>query len=89
MLTVIGVQQKQGEYQGKPYNNYILHCTKEDESGNSFGVISEQVKVKASKVVEIFGHTMTPSDWDELVGKEIRVFYNKYGTADEVRIIEG
>lgn len=85
-LTVIGVQQKKGTYQGVAYDNYFLHCTREDE--NAFGVVSEQIKVKSLSVPDIFGFSMTNSDWDELIGKNICVFYNKYGNVDEVRIMD-
>lgn len=85
-LTVIGVQQKKGNYQGVAYDNYILHCTREDE--NAFGVVSEQIKIKSFSVPDVFGVSMSNSDWNELIGKNIRVFYNKYGNADEVRIMD-
>lgn len=85
-LTVIGVQQKNGTYQGVAYDNYVLHCTREDE--NAFGVVSEQVKIKSKSVSDIFGISMNNSDWADLIGKTIRVFYNKYGNADEVRIVD-
>lgn len=85
-LTVIGVQQKTGTYQGVTYDNYVLHCTREDE--NAFGVVSEQVKIKSKSVSDVFGSSMSNADWNELIGKKVRVFYNKYGNADEVRIID-
>ncbi len=86
MLKVVGVQEKEGIYQGLPYHNYVLHCTREDV--NAFGVVTEQVKVKSKSIKDVFGCTMTNSDWDLLVGKDIRVFYDKYGQADEIRVDE-
>lgn len=85
-LTVIGVQEKQGTYQGVDYDNYIIHCTREDE--NAFGVVSEQIKIKSKSVSDLFGFSMGNSDWCDLIGKNIRVFYNKYGNVDEVRITD-
>ena len=85
-LTVIGVQQKKGIYHTVPYDNYVLHCTREDE--NAFGVVTDQIKVKSLSVPDVFGFSMTNSDWEELIGKTICVFYNKYGSADEIRIVD-
>jgi len=86
MLKVIGVQDKEGVYQGVNYHNYILHCTRADE--NAFGVISEQVKVKANSVSDVFGCCMKNADLELLIGKHIRVFYNKYGQVDEIRVLD-
>jgi len=85
-MRVVGVQQRSGEYQGNKYDNFLIHCLKEDD--DCLGEISEIVKVKASKVKEIFGRQMQPEDWQNLIGKEIRQYCDKYGQTIEVRVVE-
>lgn len=85
-MKVVGVQEKSGEYQGQKYHNYLTHCLKEDD--NALGVISEIVKLKYAKVSEVFGHPMNPEDWQSLISKDIRCYFDKFGQTEEIRIIE-
>ena len=84
-MTVVGVQNKQGNYQGNDYNNYLFHCTTEDV--NSLGKITEVIKVKAVKLSEVFGHPMGPSEFEKLIGNDIRVYYDRYGQVSEISVI--
>lgn len=85
-MIVIGMIQKHGEYQGREYDNVYLHCTTSDE--NAVGELTEVVKVKTSEVRKVFGKPMSAADWGDLLGKEIRVYYGRYGNVDEVRVCE-
>lgn len=85
-MTVVGIQEKKGEYNGNAYHNYLLHCLKVDD--NSLGQISEIVKVKASNMREVFGRPMDLPELDALIGEEIRCYYDKFGNASEIRLVE-
>lgn len=84
-MTVIGVQDKEGTYEGIAYHNYLIHCVKDD--GDALGQVTEVVKVKVSKCKEIFGKSMSLDDMDDLIGKDIRCYYDKYGSVNEIRIL--
>ena len=85
-MVVVGIQEKKGEYNGITYHNYLIHCLKDDD--NALGQISEVIKVKVSKVKEIFGRAMEYSDLDDLIGEEIRCYYDRHGNASEIRVVE-
>lgn len=84
-MKVIGVVQKKGNYNGVDYDNFVLHCTKKDS--NAFGELTELVKVKNSDVEEVFKKPMRDLDWDNLIGKEIEYFCDKFGKVLRVNII--
>lgn len=85
-MVVVGIQEKSGNYNGNDYHNYLLHCLKDDD--NALGQISEVLKVKVSKTKEVFGKTMELEDLDDLIGTEIRAYYDRYGQVSEIRIFE-
>ena len=85
-MTVVGIQEKKGEYNGNAYHNYLIHCLKDDD--NALGQVPETVKVKFASVKEVFGKVMSIADFDALIGCEIRAYYDKFGNATEVRVIE-
>ena len=85
-MEVIGIAEKSGEYKGSNYHNIMIHCTK--ESDECFGLVSEVLKVKFGNVKEVFGKHMNSNDWQELLGKDVAVNYNRYGTVQSVIIRE-
>lgn len=87
-MKVIGIQEKAGKYEGRDYHNFILHCTKKADGNGSLGEVTELVKIKASDSSYIFDKVMTSSDWQNLIGKEIKYFCDKYGKVVDVRIVE-
>jgi len=85
-MTVVGIQEKKGEYNGNAYHNYLIHCLKDDD--NALGQISEVLKVKVAKVKEIFGKPMGLEDLDSIIGEDIRCYYDKFGSPSEIRVVE-
>lgn len=85
-MTVVGVQEKKGNYQGNDYHNYLIHCLKDD--GEAFGQVTEVLKVKAAKSKEVFGKTVDFADLDDYVGKEIQCHYDRYGSVSVINVIE-
>ena len=86
MPKVIGVTEKSGEFNGSPYHNVMINCVRGDE--NCIGQLSEVIKVKFALVKEIFGRPYSAADWQTLVGKEIRAFFNRYGNCEEIRVVD-
>lgn len=85
-MKVIGIQEKSGSFEGREYHNVMIHCTK--ESDDSYGEITEVVKVKFANVREVFGKPMSASDWQNLLQKTVFVNYNRYGNVQAVQIAE-
>lgn len=87
-MKVIGIQEKAGKFEGRDYHNFILHCTKPSDGNGSLGLVTELVKIKASEASSVFDKCMGAVDWQNLVGKEIKYFCDKYGRVIDVRVIE-
>lgn len=85
-MKVIGMVQKHGEYQGREYDNIYLHCVVSDD--NALGELTEVVKIKTAEVRDIFGKAMYAADWENLLGRSIRVYYGRYGRVDEIRVLD-
>lgn len=81
MLTIIGVQRKTGEFQGREYDNIMIHCSEDNPSTPTIcGNVCETLKVKTSSIREAFDGLVTcDSDWRELVGQKIRPYFDRYG----------
>ena len=88
-MKVVGVKAKSGTYEGTAYNNVYLHCLKDDE--NAEGQVCEVVKVKFSKLAEVFGtNPMTYEDVCALIGMDINVLYaDKYNNVGMITILDG
>lgn len=83
---VIGVQEKAGEYQGHEYHNVLLHTT--TTADNALGEVTEVIKVKYNDVPEVFNKVMKSEDWQNLIGNEISVMYDRYGRTADIQIHE-
>lgn len=78
----MGVLQKSGEFNGKPYDNMILQCLKANPDG--FGIEVEPIKVKTAMVQEVFDKPMTAQDFKNLVGMNLTVYFGKFNVVDTV-----
>lgn len=91
MLIVKGVSRKNGNYEGNAYDNFYIHCLNTSPSKPTIaGDACEILKVKANRVQEILGGMVkTDSDWRGLVDMQIRAYYDRYGNAEKIEIVEG
>ena len=80
----IGVEQKAGTFQDKPYDNMVLQCLKSNPDG--FGLLVEPIKVKTALVQDVFGKPMTAQDFKNLVGMNLTVYFGKFNIVDTVII---
>ena len=85
VYTVRGVKRLSGEYQGYPYDNIQLHCICSDDGKMLTGEPVEIVKLKAAVFNTVCDRNKM--DMRELVGCQIRVFYDKYGKAEDFDIV--
>lgn len=87
---VVGVSVSKGEYQGFDYKNLVLHTLVKDTKTE--GERAQQVKIKYKNLNEALDLNLTaaevdrllPKDFINLIGKEIRVFYDQYRTVTAV-----
>lgn len=78
----IGVEHKAGIFQDMPYDNMVLQCLKSNPDG--FGMLVEPIKIKTQLVDEVMGHPMTATDWKNLVGSNLTVYFGKFNKVDTV-----
>ena len=78
----IGVEHKAGTFQDMPYDNMVLQCLKSNPDG--FGMLVEPIKIKTQLVDEVMGHPMTATDWKNLVGSNLTVYFGKFNKVDTV-----
>lgn len=84
-VICLGVKQSTGEYLNKPYDNMVLQCVSKNPNG--YGMVCDPVKFKVSMIEEVMGKSMSPADWAALEGKQLRVYYGKNNTVEEVEIL--
>jgi len=87
-MSVIGIARKSGEYEGQQYDNFVFHCAYPTELKNSVGQLTEVVKVRRSKIPECFGRDTSDNDVYALVGEDLAFGYDKYGHANQIRVIK-
>lgn len=86
MYLVRGVKHSTGEYQGTAYDNMMIHVLAPNDGKMFCGDPVEIIKVKTpifNRVCQSFG--IQPLD---LVNKEIRVHYDRYGQAFDFEIVK-
>ena len=90
MLIVKGVSRKSGSYEGQPYDNFYIHCLNDSPSKPTIaGDACEILKVKAYRLHEVLGGLVkSDADWRALVDCKIRAFYDRYGNAEQITLVE-
>lgn len=83
-LTVYGVTNSTGEYQGRTYNNLVFNCLKPSEKG--VGQDCEVVKVKYSNCN--YALSLVTGVLDEFVGRTIKADYNKFGQVETINLVD-
>ena len=74
-FKVVGIERKSGEYNGKSYDNTILHCSYVKD-GLDDGCAVAYVKVKTERIVEPIA-----------VGDKVSFYYDQYGNVLQVNIL--
>lgn len=83
MTKIVGIKRYDfKDRQGNVVKGYKFHVNEEEK--NTIGVIAFSFNLGDEKVSSIVNNVPT---LDKLLGKQIEVFYNKYGKADGIRLI--
>ena len=83
-MKVMGLTHKQGEYKGQKYDNFYLYV-QYGKDGVS-GVVCESVKLKSEFMANVCADAGIGIG--DLLGKTIDVSYNRYGTPEQLEIVE-
>lgn len=78
-MILVGIEEKKGEFESKPYHNYGFHFTEEFSKPNAIGQGTGILKVKAENLNDVLGFAPTTADLVACVGKKMIVAYNRYG----------
>ncbi len=84
-IKVVGVSESKGNYNGSDYHNVILHTVQDMDNTIGQRVIQEKCKFK--NVESVFGARMSAADWQFLIGKEVRCFYDRFGQLQSVSVV--
>ena len=90
MLKIVGVQRKSGEFQGKQYDNIMLHCLNDEPSTPTIaGDVCESIKLKASEIsYSLGGLVKNDADYRALIGMGCVPFYDRYGRCIRCDIVD-
>lgn len=90
MLTVKGVSRKAGSFEGNDYDNFYVHCLNDAPSKPTIaGDACEVLKIKANRLQDVLGGLVkSDADWRDLIDSKIRVFYDRYGNAEQITLVE-
>lgn len=80
MLKVVGIKNQIGEYNGKPYKNYVLYVVdSENMTSTIAGLCPNTIKVKQSFFKPDF-------DIKSLYQQDIEVYYDSFGKVAKLEV---
>lgn len=86
---VQGVTRSTGEYQGYPYDNYVLQCIRIDSSNVLCGRRVETLKCKVEWFPEIFnGILKSPEEFTQLIGMYVHPTFTKGGKICRIDLVD-
>ncbi len=89
-MKIVGIEEKIGVYEDKPFHNVILHCAEEFYNNDKTeGLRVSKVKVRYDVLTKIFGKELTISEIKSLVGKDVEEFlYDRYSNVKSIEFVE-
>lgn len=89
-MKIVGIEEKLGVYEDKPFHNVILHCAEEFYNNDKTeGLRVSQVKVRYDVLTKTFGKELTTSEIKSLVGKDVEEFlYDKYSNVKAIEFVD-
>lgn len=98
-MKVIGIVNSQGDFNGKPYHNLVLQVTTSNENVNRdvCGQLVDTVKIRYADLNAVLGlgladpadtETLKAESFNDYLGAEIDVAYNKYGAVNAVKVVK-
>ena len=94
MLTLHGIQHKSGTYEGRPYDNVMLHCLDDapftsPSSQLVGGRVCEILKIPLPSFSTIFGGVVASlPDLVAMIGEGLTVAYDRYGRPSSITFID-
>lgn len=90
MLIIKGVQRQTGTYEGKQYDNILLHCLNNNPANPTIcGDVCETIKIKTQLVSEVFGGLVNnDNDFRALMDQPIIAFYDRFSRVQKVDLID-
>lgn len=90
MLIVKGVQRQTGTFEGRQYDNILLHCLNTTPSNPTIcGDACETVKIKSNMVYEVFGGLVSnDQDFRALMDQGILAYYDRYQRVQKIDILD-
>lgn len=86
VVLVKGVRRKGGDYEGNAYDNVYLQCVVPADNSTLCGELVEAIKMKALNFYSACKRQNISYE-KELVDRHVRIYYNKYGNADDFDVI--
>ncbi len=88
-MKIIGIEERIGVYEDKPFHNVNFHCAEEFNNDKSEGLKVSVVKVRYDVLTKTFGKELTTSEIKSLVGKYIEEFlYDRYRNVSYVEFVD-
>lgn len=87
-MKIIGIEEKIGEYEDRPYHNVNFHCAEEFDNEKSKGLRVSTTKVKYDTLTECFNKALTTAEILSFVGQDVDFYYDKYKNVTIVNLIE-
>lgn len=90
MLIVKGVQRQTGTFEGKQYDNILLHCLNNAPVNPTIcGDVCETVKIKTQMVYDVTGGLIkTDSDFRALLDQGIMAYYDRFQRVQKIDILD-
>ena len=83
---VKGIRRTSGEFDATPYDNTYIHCVVPPDNNTLAGKLVEVFKMRSMTFNAICDDLKIGIS--DLVGKNIRVFYDKYGRVEDFEILK-
>lgn len=84
IYVVEGIDAKDGEYQGHPFDNYYLNCLSVDKAKIVGAASAKSFKIKKSEFANICpGYKI-----EDLYHKQIRPYNNSYGQLAMIQVLK-
>ncbi len=87
-MKIIGIEERIGEFENKPFHNVNFNCAEEFTSENSKGLNVSKVKVRYDVLTNSFDKALTNAEILSLVGKDVEFYYDKYKNVSVVNIFD-
>lgn len=87
-MKIIGIEEKNGVYEGSTFHNVYFHCAKEFDNEKSKGFNVSKVKVKYDILTECSGKELTTSEILSLLNHDVKFHYDEYKNVSFVSVFD-